>query len=85
MEADHGDDADTTTERQKYQAPSSLAGRLPHIVLTSQVNLTQLQRQLKGLLKGNFGFRSTRNGTRVITKEMAKGGFFGQLLSLREQ
>jgi hypothetical protein len=29
------------------------------------------QRQLKGLLKGNFELRSTRNGTRVFTKEMA--------------
>jgi hypothetical protein len=30
-----------------------------------------LQRQLKGLLKGNFEFRNTRNGTTDVTKEMA--------------
>jgi hypothetical protein len=67
-EADNGDDADDTTERQQHQAPSSQVGRLPPIVLTSQVNLIQMQRQLKGLLKGNFEFRNTINGTRVVTK-----------------
>jgi hypothetical protein len=30
----------------------------------------QLQRQLKGLLKGSFEFCNTRNRTRVVTKEM---------------
>jgi hypothetical protein len=50
MEADHGDD---TTERQPHQKLSSKAGRPPPIVVTSQVNLIQSQRQLKGLLKGN--------------------------------
>jgi hypothetical protein len=68
--ADHGDDADIT-KRQQHQAPSSQAGRLLPVVLTSQVNLIKLQRQLKGLLKGNFAFRHTRNGTRVVTKKMA--------------
>jgi hypothetical protein len=47
------------------------AGRLPPIVLAPQVNLIQLQRQLKGLLKGNFEFSRARNGTRIVTKEMA--------------
>jgi hypothetical protein len=70
MEADHGDDADDSTEGQQQQAPSTQTCRPPPIELSSQVNLIQLQRQLKGLLKGNFEFRSTRNGTRVVTKEM---------------
>jgi hypothetical protein len=61
---------DDTTERQQHQAPSSQAGRPPPIVLTSQVNLIQLQRQLKDLLKGKFEFRNTRNGTKVVTKEI---------------
>jgi hypothetical protein len=30
----------------------------------------QLQMQLKGFIKGNFEFRSTWNGTRVVTKDM---------------
>jgi hypothetical protein len=33
--------------------------------------LIQLQQQLKGLVKGSFAFRNTRNGTRIVTKEMA--------------
>jgi hypothetical protein len=46
-------------------------GRPPPVVLTSATNLIQLQKQLKGVLKDNFEFRSTRNGTRAITKSMA--------------
>jgi hypothetical protein len=71
MKADNGNDADDSTDGQQHQAPHSQAGRPPPIVLTSQINLIQLQRQLKGLLKGNFKFRSTRNGTSVVRKEMA--------------
>jgi hypothetical protein len=67
-EADHGADADGTTERQQQPAPSIQASMPPPIVLTSQVNLIQLQRQLKGLLKGNFKFRITRNCMRVATE-----------------
>jgi hypothetical protein len=47
MEAEDGDDVDDTTERQQHQAPSSHAGRQPSIVVTSQLILVQLQRQLK--------------------------------------
>jgi hypothetical protein len=71
MEAHHGDNMDNTTERQQRQAPSSQVGRLSPIILDSQVNLMQLQKQLKSLLKSNFEFRNTRNGTRAIMKEMA--------------
>jgi hypothetical protein len=39
------------------------------IALTG-TNLILLQKQLKGLVKGNFEFRNTRNGTRIVTKEM---------------
>jgi hypothetical protein len=49
MKADHRNNADDTTEH-------SQGGRPPPIVLTSQVNLIQLQRQLKGLLKNNLSF-----------------------------
>jgi hypothetical protein len=47
------------------------AGRPPPIILTSQANLIQLQKQLKNVVKGDFEFRSTRNGTRVVTNGMA--------------
>jgi hypothetical protein len=53
MESDHGDDADKTTKRQQHQTTSSQAGRPPPIVLASQVNLIQLQKQLKCLLEVN--------------------------------
>jgi hypothetical protein len=49
-----------TKEPKSLQQPS-----------TSQVKLTQLQRQLKGLLNANFEFRNTRNETRVVMKETA--------------
>jgi hypothetical protein len=54
MKAEHGDNADNTTERQQHQAPSSHAGRQPPIVLTSQVNLIKLQRHLKPHWKVTF-------------------------------
>jgi hypothetical protein len=30
-----------------------------------------LQKELRGFVKGSFDFRNTRNGTRVVTKEMS--------------
>jgi hypothetical protein len=50
---------------------SGKTGRRPPIILTSTVNLIQLQEQLKNVVKGDFEFRSTRNGTRAHTKNMA--------------
>jgi hypothetical protein len=70
MGADHGDDADDTTERQLYQAPYSQTGRPLPIVLISEIKPIQLQRQMKGFLKGNVEFRNSRNGTRIVMKEM---------------
>jgi hypothetical protein len=69
MEADHRDDANDTIERQQHQAPSGQAGRPPSVVLTSQVNLMQVRRQLKGLLKGHFEFHNTRHGTKLSRKK----------------
>jgi type II restriction/modification system DNA methylase subunit YeeA len=37
----------------------------------SAINLIQLQGNLKSIVKGNFEFWSTRNGTRLVTREMA--------------
>jgi hypothetical protein len=53
------------------QEPSSQAGRPPPIMLTSATNLLQLQKKPRSLVKGNFEFRTSRNGTRVVTREMA--------------
>jgi hypothetical protein len=65
------ENSDQTDGDRQQQAQNSQRGRPPHIILTSTINLMQLQKQLKGLVKGSFEFRSTRNGTRVVTKEMA--------------
>jgi hypothetical protein len=45
--------------------------RPPPIVLTSIINLIQLQSDLKEHAKREYEFRNTRNGTRIIMKEMA--------------
>jgi hypothetical protein len=70
------DTAERNTEgensvEEHQQVPSLVAGRPPPIVLTSAANLILLQKQLKGLVKRNFEFQSTRNGTRAVTKERA--------------
>jgi hypothetical protein len=54
---------------ENEEAVPGKAGRPPPIILNSKTNLIQLQKQLKNVVKGDFEFRNTRNGTRVI------GGF----------
>jgi hypothetical protein len=46
-------------------------GRLPPIMMTSTINLIRLQSNLKDHVKREFKYRYTRNGTRIITNEMA--------------
>jgi hypothetical protein len=58
-------------DRKAQQASSSKSGRPPPIMLTSIINLMQLQRQIKGFVTGNFEFRNTRSETRIVMKEMA--------------
>jgi hypothetical protein len=60
-----------STINQQGLAPTNKTGRPPPIVLTSQVNLFQLQKRLKGVTNSDFELRSTKNGTRVVNKEMA--------------
>jgi hypothetical protein len=54
---------------EEAAAPRKSA-RPPPIVLTSAANFIQLQKQLKGVARKSFEFRNTRNGTRVVTKDM---------------
>jgi hypothetical protein len=63
-------DAPATEPIPPEAATQGKTGRPPPIVLTSTVNLIQLQKQLKGVAKDSFEFRITRNGTRVVTKDM---------------
>jgi hypothetical protein len=69
MEVEERQDA-TGTSAGSQSAPSQ-AGRPPPIILTSATNLIQLQKKIRGLVNGNFDFRNTRSGTRVVTKDMA--------------
>jgi hypothetical protein len=67
----NGEDSPNPTDNQQQQAPTSERIRPPPIALTTETNLMQLQKQVKGIVKGSIGFRSTRNGTRVVVREMA--------------
>jgi hypothetical protein len=59
----------TESNAAEETVPGKL-GRPPPIVLTSATNFIQLQKQLKDVAKQIFKFCTTRNGTRVITKDM---------------
>jgi hypothetical protein len=63
-------DAPVTVSNTTEASAPVKAARPPPIVLTSAANLIQLQKQLKGVAKHNFEFRSTRNGTKVVTMDM---------------
>jgi hypothetical protein len=58
-------------ESQQEEASGSRTGRPPPIVITAATNLLQLQKAVKRVVKDYFEFRSTRIGTRVITKTLA--------------
>jgi hypothetical protein len=57
-------------ESPQEEATPGKTGRPPPIVITATVNLLQLQKLIKSVVKKNFEFRNTRNGTRVITKTL---------------
>jgi hypothetical protein len=63
--------ASGTEVTSNNEAVLGKTGRQPSIILTSTTKLIQLQKQLESVVKQNFEFRSTRNGTRVITRSMA--------------
>jgi hypothetical protein len=58
------------SESSATERPPDKAGRPPPIALTTAANLIQLQKQIKTVTKQSFEFRTTRNGTRVITRDM---------------
>jgi hypothetical protein len=59
-----------TEENQQDEAPTGKTGRPPPIVITATTNLLQLQKIIRGVVKENFEFRNTRNGTRVLTQTL---------------
>jgi hypothetical protein len=61
----------TSSETTPVETSAVKSGRPPPIFLTSAVNLIHLQKQVKSVLKQDFEFRTTRNGTKIITRDMA--------------
>jgi hypothetical protein len=56
-------------------------GRPPPIVLTSEVNLLSLQKDLKAVVTGEFFMRNIASGPRITTKSMADYKTIQNLLS----
>jgi hypothetical protein len=69
MEAEE-EEIDSYPEQQQQKATYTKAGKPPPIVLTSAINLILFRYQLKGTVKDNFEFRSTRNRIRIDTRKM---------------
>jgi hypothetical protein len=59
-----------TESNSTETAATGKSGRPPPVILTSAANPIQLQKQLKGVAQQNFEFHNTRNGTRVVTKDI---------------
>jgi hypothetical protein len=59
-----------STDEEK-QGSNTQAGRPSTIILITTKNPLQLQKNISAIAQGSFEFRNTRNGTRVLTKEMA--------------
>jgi hypothetical protein len=62
-----------STEASPQETTTAKTGRRPPIVLTSDVNLIKLQKQLKNVAKEDFEFRSTKKRKQSYHKR--RGGF----------
>jgi hypothetical protein len=56
------------TEISPRETTAAKTGRPPPIALTTAVNLIQLQKQLKNVVKEDFEFHNTRYGIKIITR-----------------
>jgi hypothetical protein len=45
--------------------------RISPIIITTQINLLKIQEEIKAIAKGSFELRNIKNGTRVISREVA--------------
>jgi hypothetical protein len=59
-----------STETTPPEITIAKTGSPSPIILTSTVNLSQLQKRLNRVVKEEFEFRTTRNGTKIITRGM---------------
>jgi hypothetical protein len=67
-EIDLEGDKETTDEEKQRSTTQAVR---PPIILTSTTNLLQLQKNICAIVQGSIEFRNKKNGTRVLTKEMA--------------
>jgi hypothetical protein len=68
MEIEQTNVEDSSNEPQ--QSAAKQVGRPPPIVLTTTTNMLALQKHIREIATGNFEFRNTRSGTKIVTKEM---------------
>jgi hypothetical protein len=64
-------DSSVTEAISNQETVLNRTSRPPPVIPTFSPNQIQLQKQLKCVVKRNFDFRSTRNGTRVFSRGMA--------------
>jgi hypothetical protein len=63
---------ETGGDEDEWETPQRTGkDRPPPIIITSQVNLLQFQKEVKAITKGSFELRNTKHGTRAISREMA--------------
>jgi hypothetical protein len=60
---------ETTADEGQKPTPKK-SSKLPPIIITSTVNLIRLQKDLQSIYKAPFELRNTKNGTRVLTKDL---------------
>jgi hypothetical protein len=63
-------DSASTESTPREKTTTAKTCRPPPVVLISAIKLIQLHKQLKNVVKEDFEFHNTKNGTRIITREI---------------
>jgi len=71
VEEDASNGKGTESELPTHQIQGSGTERPPPIKLTATVYLLKFQAEVKAVTNGSFEFHSTRNGIRMVTRNMA--------------
>jgi hypothetical protein len=59
------------TQQEQQQMATRGTGRLPPIILISNVSFLKIQRDINEIVKNNLKFMTTQNLVQVVTKDMA--------------
>jgi hypothetical protein len=62
----------TSEEEGSGTSQRSVKDRPSLILMKTTINLLSFQPRIRAIVKGSFEFRNTKNGARVIAREMAK-------------